>query len=646
MSNSSVAWKPGSGASKTSKTSNSSKHSGALMKFFSIALGVLVAFGVALYIFVVRPLQAVAKDVYALRDSVYMVKSGFINRDLIEMRKGFDAVESSMEALRASRDAHFGWVTRMGFLKPYYDDSNAALDAGSHLVQAGREVATLSEPFADAIGLRVSEDQAPSQLSLLDAVASWVSIMPDIAQDVDSVIKELSLAGESLQQIDPNRYPEKIGDFVVRANLKKAQNTLSSLTLAAPDIKQALIVIPNLLGVGGKELRYMIIMQNDKELRPTGGFWTNYATFKVKNAMLNSDFSSKDMYSIDMALEAIDSWYDFPDAPPAYAKYLKVQHLYARDANYSPDYPTSVAKFMTFYKQAIPLRPDEIKPVDGVIAIDTVVLEELMDITGPVTVSGFTYTSDNVVLALERLASLALREQAGRKAVLGKLMQAMLINVFESENNLWPSLIEKGIDLASRKHILVYMNDPEAQRLLEAYNFAGQVLPTESGEDYAFVVSTNLAGDKTNWFVRKAVTHTLLKDGTHWVKDVKITYTYDQPSPEYAPFVKRYQDWLRLYVPEGSELLSSDGFEYSFGGGNELGKTYFDGFLGLGPGEVKTVEFRYQLPDDVIDTDGTYKLVLQKQPGIDTEEHTVKLPGYSETLTLTKDVIFEHSLAQ
>jgi len=49
--------------------------------------------------------------------------------------------------------------------------------------------------------------------------------------------------------------------------------------------------------------------------------------------------------------------------------------------------------------------PSEIKPVSGVIAIDTNVLAELMDITGPVIVNGITYAPDNVVLELEKLAT-------------------------------------------------------------------------------------------------------------------------------------------------------------------------------------------------------------------------------------------------
>ena len=145
-----------------------------------------------------------------------------------------------------------------------------------------------------------------------------------------------------------------------------------------------------------------------------------------------------------------------------------------RDTNSSPDLPTSIDQFMFYYNMAMKQAPLEIKPVDGIITIDTAVIEELMEVTGPVTLDGVTYTSDNVVLELERIASLAMAEQRNRKGVLGNLMEAMLINVFESQTDMWSKIIDKAVDLGIRKHIQGYSFTPQAQVLLEKYNLAGR----------------------------------------------------------------------------------------------------------------------------------------------------------------------------
>ncbi|MBD3366189.1 DUF4012 domain-containing protein [candidate division WWE3 bacterium] len=628
-----------SGAKNMKKVKNGKKVGKAALKLSGGVVVLLAVVALAGYFFVVRPATKVLAKTAALKRDAQLISEGFVGRDLVQVSEGLDKMENDMHELEKARDENLGWLSKFGPTKPYYQDSESFFKAGEHLIAAGREAVVLSEPFADAVGLRVSSDEEVVEQSLMDAFSSWVSVMPKIAEDSDEIISQLSMAGEALERVDPSRYPKEIRGMEIRSNIKRGQSVLTQLNEAAPDVKKALTLIPVLLGTEGEEIRYMIIMQNDKEIRPTGGFWTNYATFKVKNALLTSDFTSKDMYSIDLALESIDSYYDFPDAPAPYTKYLKVEHLFARDTNTSPDYPTSIANFMEFYDMGMKVVPSEIKPVSGVFAIDTNVLAEIMEITGPVTVNGVTYDSDNVVLELERIASLTLAQQSGRKRVLGYLMEAMLINLFESDKNLWPKLIEKGVDLAVRKHVLVYLDDSEAQALVEKYNLGGTIREDVEG-DYAYVVQTNLGGDKTNWFVEKDVTHNLSQEGNRWVKTVSVTYSYPEPSGEYAAFVKRFADWTRLYVPSGSELIAKEGFEDEFGGGSESGKDYFDGYLTLGPGETKTVTFKYYLPEGVIVEGAPYKFLIQKQPGIVSEDHFIEIGGETTEVELTKDFEF------
>lgn len=216
-------------------------------------------------------------------------------------------------------------------------------------------------------------------------------------------------------------------------------------------------------------------------------------------------------------------------------------------------------------------------------------------------------------------------------------MQRMLINVFESDSNIWSKLIEKGIDLAVRKHISVYIFDAEAQDLIDKYGIGGRVKDKVDG-DYSMVVSTNLGGDKTNWFTEKEVAHSLDKDGDKWIRTVKIKYTYKEPSVEYGAFVKRFRDWVRVYAPIGSELVSVEGSEN--GSLNlkdqERNKVWFSGFLELSPGESKEIVFKYFVPSEFIN-EKEYNLTIQKQAGIEKEKHTVNFGGKIQEIELDKD---------
>ncbi len=627
------------------------KNKKGLLKGFGVTGVILLALGSILllisYIFVISPALSLYGHVNTLKNDFSSISEDLRARDLVELEKATLLTDEDLDGLRAARESKFGWAKNISFMRinEFYSDSERFINAGHLGMDALRETSRIVTPFADAAGLRVSEEEeaASDDTGLMEAFQSWVSIMPQVSEEMDGVLDILTRIGEELAPIDTSKYPESFRGVAVRNNVEFAKNSLVNAKEYGPDIKRALVIIPELLGINSAvDKRYMVIMQNDKEIRPTGGFWTNYATFKIKDGLLQSDFTSKDFYSIDYAIDVIDAFYDFPDAPPAYTKYLKVERWFARDTNSSPDLPTSIDNFMFYYDLGMKYDPVDIKPVDGIITIDTRVIEELMSVTGPVTVNGLTYDADNVVLELERIASLSQREQINRKGVLGDLMEAMLINVFESRTDVWSKLIDTSVDLAVRKHIQAYMFNEEAQALLEKYNFAGRIKDPVEG-DYSYVVQTNLGGDKTNWFVTKVVDHELAKEGDRWVRTVKITYTYDQPGEEYAPFVKRFRDWVRVYTPLNTELISINGSEDETGTGEERGKTYYHAYIELGPGESKEMTFRYYLPQGVI-KDNKYQLLIQKQPGIDSEVHVVTTPSKSSTIEINKDYTFSTTL--
>lgn len=596
------------------------------------------------YYFVGRPALAIYSKANNLKSDVSLIGEAFQSRDLVQLNEVLNKTEQDINDLKKDKDEKFSWAKNLKLFKvnEYYSDFDKFANAGLYAIDAAREMSRVITPFADAAGLKVSpEQELPEAEGLMEAFQGWVSVMPQVADDMDGVIERIGKVGDELDSVNVDKYPEKIGKIEIKSNIVLIKTYLSNVDNYAPDIKRALQIVPRLLAVGTPTKRYMIIMQNDKEIRPTGGFMTNYATFKITNGLLDSDFTSKDMYSVDLTLDQIDAYTDFPDPPAPYGSLLKVERWYARDTNYSPDFVTSMDEFLSYYNWAGRINPAEIKPVDGIFAIDTNVIAELLEVTGPVTVNGTTYTRENVVLELEKVASLALAEQANRKRVLGDLMQGMLINVFESDSNLWPKLIDKGIDLANRKHISVYVFDEEAQALLDYYGFGGRIKENVDG-DYSMVVSTNLGGDKTNWFTEKQVEHTLEKDGDKWIRTVKIKYQYTEPDSTYSAFVKRFRDWVRVYAPVGSELISVEGSEaeaYNLSD-QERNKVWFSGYLELGPGESKEITFKYYVPPEVIG-EKTYKLNIQKQSGIDKEKHTVTYGNQTKEVELIKDTLVE-----
>jgi hypothetical protein len=86
------------------------------------------------------------------------------------------------------------------------------------------------------------------------------------------------------------------------------------------------------------------------------------------------------------------------DAPYPFEKMMQIKRWKFRDANFYPDYPSSVEKIKYFYRLA-----GGNDDFDGVLAVNASVLNDALELTGPIVVPGYPgeYNSENAVLKLE-----------------------------------------------------------------------------------------------------------------------------------------------------------------------------------------------------------------------------------------------------
>ena len=98
-------------------------------------------------------------------------------------------------------------------------------------------------------------------------------------------------------------------------------------------------------------------MQNEDELRATGGFLTEVGTVVVKDGEIVS-YTFENSYDLD------DLSKPYPPAPWQLERYMDAQMLLLRDSNWSPDFPSSAAtaEYLYAYKS--------FHTSDGIIAID------------------------------------------------------------------------------------------------------------------------------------------------------------------------------------------------------------------------------------------------------------------------------------
>jgi hypothetical protein len=264
-----------------------------------------------------------------------------------------------------------------------------------------------------------------------------------------------------------------------------------------------------------------------------------------------------------------------------------------------------------------------------------------MNILGDMQVDGATYSTKidprcdcpGVIYALEEYADQPLQVvNTNRKGIIGDLMYAIMSKAFSSSPKLyWGPLFQAMLTQTSEKNILFYMFNADAQSGLEALNASGRILPFDG--DYLHINEANFGGAKSNLFVTEAVTQDYeVKSDGGITKTVTINYKNPFPPSdcnlEHGNLCLNavLRDWIRIYVPKGSTLISSQGSEVKLTSYEELGKTVFEGFLTVRPESVGKFTITYTLPFKTA-SGSLLPVLIQKQPGTPGFDYVIQVNG-------------------
>jgi len=515
-----------------------------------------------------------------------------------------------------------------------------------------REQATSAHNLSKAADIACS-----TILELLGQAQQWLAYLPqDLSQLSFNQLTTSSLP-IALSQIQQS--PALILNTLV--SLHEIENSLSAVNfgpglseLNAP-AKQALKALED-----GKELlaeylpwlqlapylakqlsdgRFLLVLQNNDELRPTGGFIGNYGLLELENGRI-TNLEVHDSYHLDMPAQD----YFKPAPPKELNKYLGVKQWFLRDANWSPDFPTAARQIGYFYGEQIKVinKVSSTPKIDGVIAITPAVVEDLLGIVGPITVEGQIYNQQNFVDLLQYRVEMSYDKYGvnswNRKEVINDVIKELKEQLMALPSSRLPEIAKIITKNLKEKNILLFSYDPVIEQWLIKANWAGQAR-SYSG-DYLWIIDANLAAYKTDAVVDKQINYKLYNNDDDWFAELILTYKHNGG---FDWRTTRYQSYTRIYVPRGSQLVSQSGFKDPATASEDLDKTVFGGFLVVEPQETKVITLVYKLPPDIAQqiSSGHYNLLLQKQPGRQRTSLTVDLNfpqsvkrAYSEEMPL------------
>ncbi len=353
-----------------------------------------------------------------------------------------------------------------------------------------------------------------------------------------------------------------------------------------------------------QERTFMLLFQNNMELRPGGGYIGSFGILKIKNGKIE-ELQTHDISNFDGRIPS--------NIKPPYPmeQILHINAWKLRDSNWSPDFSENAKKAVYFYH----LGKGE-ERFSGVIAINTNVLKSFLQVIGPVKIKGYpgVYKSDNATLNLEYQVEKGYVQQGiqvgDRKSVMRLLAKIILKKLFLLSNSQKFELAKLILANLNAKDIQLYFFNPTLENKIKLSGWAGTVNKNWK-KDYLMIVDANLGSFKSDYYIKRSFSYTI--DLSHNLPQAFLKITYNHTGKVKDWMTKNYLTYVRVYVPAKSWLTNSKGLE-NIQYGDDLGKKYFGSLVNVSLGQTKTVELKYNLPKNFKSSD--YDLLIQKESGV------------------------------
>jgi UDP-N-acetylmuramyl pentapeptide phosphotransferase/UDP-N-acetylglucosamine-1-phosphate transferase len=488
-------------------------------------------------------------------------------------------------------------------------------------VRAARTLAEIGTDLANAgESLTVAVD--PEALQVIDGrlpVEEVRKVTPELEHGA-AVLTDARARLDSLRA-DPYLV-EQVRDAVAKVytQLARAEREAGHAAAAAK-------LAPAIFGAEG-DRTYLLVVQNNAESRPTGGFIGSYALITAHDGKLDvGDLLRTSTWNQAIDRQAKVSYTAPADYTRRYGQYQPATTL--QNVNLSPDFPTVAQVLMSLAPQA------GLPKIDGVLSVDPAGLAALLQLTGPVNLPGQWPTdidSGNVVSVTLRDAYAAFAATPERADFLGDVAKAA-VDKATSGNLGKPAQIAKVLGGAAHKgHLILGFARPEEEQLAQQLGVSGRLDPVRS--DSIAVTSSNVAGNKIDYYLDRSVDYRVMltpnNAGTSATARADLTVALDNTAPAeglpqvvIGPFTPdrfvagENRALLSMYSPLQFASATVDGQGTSVTPGRERGRNVYSLFEKILSRTQKTTTTNLVGPVKL--RGGWYTLQVRAQPTLNPD---------------------------
>lgn len=468
----------------------------------------------------------------------------------IQIRNDLNVIRLELSTLQSALGDRSGVSVETALSDLTRTTHDARKAADDPLWRTARHIPLVGRVFVTTSGM-VTELEKDSKGPLRTVAEVKVGLAPNLIRHIDgtidvAAIKNASaqLRGASKALLDSNVRLKRLPDsktlnivVTLRNKLVSSGQTLAAAINSAADAADG---ASKMLGVQGSH-RYFVGVQNNAELRGTGGAIAAYAILRTSNGKVTIEKTGPATELKDSPVDVVNLGSDYKAAWGSFKPSMTWS-----GSNRSADFPDTARNWIGLWQQSNPG-----SHLDGAIALDPPMLAQLVSLTGPVQLrTGMTIDAKNLLSSTETYVVPKVTSGARLQLVVQDVLQGTIKRVSAGDGDS-ARVASSFIGLGPLGHFMVYSTDSAIEKMLETTALSG-ALPSQD-RLFAKAIVNNIGGTKLDYYLRA----TMAYSSSSCEKDKRVGHfavTLRNTAPKVLPvLVTRRSDAKPGTYPPGQD---------------------------------------------------------------------------------------------
>lgn len=559
-----------------------------ILKF---GMGIGVAF-VVMY-FLIYPIIGITMGSLIISNNINKTKESIVVLDTSATTEQLEKIEKNINRISDSLDNLY-WIFQITGQKGFYNNSTQmvlgfkyAIEGSDSLIDGVSPLLMYIKDFEPSINL---ETTVPSTTR---EYRSYLENMEENQYKIENASYKISLSTEIINSLDTTVFPKFLQDYIL-----EIKDLLSQVNKTTETVEEISVFIPDLLGVTERK-RYLILLQNESELRSTGGWLTSYGILGIEGGQVRELFVD-DIYNADGSLRAQQKSYN---APKSMQNALGVSEWPFSLVNWYPDLTETYISAEPFI--------DELgkgNDLDGVFTIDISFVQKILNSWDGIEVPGVNeiVTSDNLYAKIFEMHEEFTPGSTQKTTFLANLANEIITKLLSMDMMELAEMGDIFTESLEEKHLQATFKNRYAYQYFNDNSWAGSL---DSKYDEApIAIDWNWGGNKANLYLEK--NHNLTMDiKNENTIDFKYTLAVENTSTKNVYPEGDYINYQRIYIPANAQVLGIKGIEDNdYDVYRESGFKVIGGWFNTPIDSSNTLEISYRLTK----AEGSTTFPLQK----------------------------------